>query len=101
MCIQHSSLFSTERLYQSVHGSSKPQSNGGGVSRCPFRAALQSNKSVHTSATGGQIRATEKIAEKPFPPVQQEEEEKSECGARQSASDVHCKCAAQGLQPIS
>ena len=81
----------------------------GGVSRCPFRAAVQSRQ-LHTSAVAAQLSPS------PSPAVLEEEKKKQtasvsqkqegglpkevQCGVKRATKDGQCECAAQGLQPI-
>ena len=78
-------LLHVERLYKSVHSGVQPSMTG--ASKCPFRAALQSNKHAATTAVEPLVKG-------------QGKGEEEECGVKRSTEDGNCKCAAQGLQPV-
>lgn len=86
----------SDRFYQAAHPrppASHPAALTSGVSKCPFRAALQA-KSVHTTATDPTPKLAEKIAPPPPPPPPRQTEDESEAKAQ-----GHCKCIAEGLKP--
>ena len=87
-------------FYRSVH----TVSSAGGLSRCPFRAAVQSQQ-LHTPAPAA-------IPPPPPPAAAMSDEgstvvsgqevlpEEAVCGVKQATRDGKCECAAQGLQPV-
>ena len=103
---------STEHLYRAVHGGSRAPSTGG-MSRCPFRVALQSKKQLHTATasvpesrpTATQEEKKEKVTTAPPPlpsptVVNSREMAAMKCEVKRLTKDGHCECAAQGLQPV-
>ena len=108
---RNSFFLSAESFYKAVHTTHRGVSSTatGGVSRCPFRAAVQS-KQLHTSAVAAQLSPS------PSPAVLEEEKKKQtasvsqkqegglpkevQCSVKRATKDGQCECAAQGLQPI-
>ena len=88
---------STERFYKSVHTihQSTSMSPASGMTRCPFRAAIQS-KQLHTSAVIGSQTTKEMAAASLVCKGKLEEL----CEVKRSTKDGHCECAAKGLQPV-
>lgn len=92
-------IFSAEHFYRSVHSVPRTPSTTAGVSRCPFRAAVQSKAPLHTSTAVSQSK----------PIIQEELNDKkavtapvssAKCEAQKPTKDGHCECAAQGIQSI-
>ena len=83
-------FLSTERFYHAAHPNGhKSSSTGSGVTKCPFRAALQS-KSLHTSS-----------ATSVPPAVQTKSHGEVKKTERNETSDEshQCKCVVDGLTP--
>ena len=89
---------STERFYHAAHPNGHKSSSAavsGGMTRCPFRAALQSKKSLHTSSATS------------VPPAVQtrtQGEEEAKRMERRNETNVNdeghrCKCVVDGLAP--
>lgn len=89
-----------ERFYHSVHNSQRPVSgltgSSNGISRCPFRAAIQSQPQ-HTSAAPDSKTTTVQAKTCPIEKCEYNEEH---CRVKRATEDGRCECAAQGLQPI-
>ena len=89
-----------ERFYHSVHNSQRPVSGlaGNGISRCPFRAAIQSQPQHTNAAPDTKTTATE--AKTCLAPKEKCGYDEEHCRVKRSTEDGRCECAAQGLQPI-
>lgn len=102
ICIQICYVVSTERFYHSVHNSHRPGSGltatSNGISRCPFRAAIQSQPQ-HSSAAPDCKTTTAEVKSSIVSKGKHEYEE-DHCQVKRATEDGRCECAAQGLQPI-
>ena len=96
-----------ERLYKSVHAVPRMSATGG-VSRCPFRAAVQAQQ-LHTSTAASHPPPPPPTTSSAAPeekktvvsaPTKEVLPKEVLCGVKRATKDGKCECAAQGLQPI-
>ena len=91
----------TEKFYRSVHALPR-MSGAGGLSKCPFRAAVQSQR-LHTAAPASQTSPAVSEGNKAVVSAQLKQEvlpREGVCGVKRATKDGNCECAAQGLQPV-
>jgi 5-aminolevulinate synthase len=93
---------SLEKFYRSVHTLPRV-SAAGGLSKCPFRAAVQSQR-LHTAAPASQTPPPAVPEGKKAVVSAQLKQEalprEAVCGVKWATKDGKCECAAQGLQPV-